>query len=427
MHRFDRYKGFRDASLNLSRPLTILIGPNGAGKSNAIEGVELLSALAQGTRLHRITDTGRGGTCEVRGGLQGCPSYDGDSFTLGFSAWQRFERRKVHFDYDITVKTVPEPRIAKETLSFDIGKLFFETVEGTTAKTSGDVLVRYNNFARGGRKPQVSVQASRSALAQYSDFIVNNKKRRDSVRFVEGIRRYLQSSFVFDPRPNAMRRYERIGNDVLAKDGSNLSAVLYGLHTGGEAAKATLGRLFKRVKTIPDEPYASFDFVTTELGDVMFGMREEGSDALADARILSDGTLRSLAVLTALETAKSFSRVVVEEFDNGLHPSRVKVLINAISEAAENRKINVLVTTHNPATLNALSTTQLDGVVIVTRRDEDYSSTMIPLSEVPLHDELLERGRLGDVVTRRILDEYLNPRHEELRRQRMKEWLRGLP
>ena len=43
---------------------------------------------------------------------------------------------------------------------------------------------------------------------------------------------------------------------------------------------------------------------------------------LVDARLLSDGTLRMLAVVTALETVPTGSRIIIEEFDNGLHPSR---------------------------------------------------------------------------------------------------------
>lgn len=45
MHYFNNFKGFAQAELDLSQPLTILIGPNGSGKSNVIEAVELLSFI----------------------------------------------------------------------------------------------------------------------------------------------------------------------------------------------------------------------------------------------------------------------------------------------------------------------------------------------------------------------------------------------
>ena len=42
---------------------------------------------------------------------------------------------------------------------------------------------------------------------------------------------HLQASFVFDPDPKLMRSYERVGDTILKRNGSNLSAVLYGLST----------------------------------------------------------------------------------------------------------------------------------------------------------------------------------------------------
>ena len=45
--RFVNWKSFRDATLHID-PLTVLIGGNSSGKSNAIEGLQLLSRLAQG-------------------------------------------------------------------------------------------------------------------------------------------------------------------------------------------------------------------------------------------------------------------------------------------------------------------------------------------------------------------------------------------
>ena len=56
---------------------------------------------------------------------------------------------------------------------------------------------------------------------------------------------------------------------------------------------------------------------------MIFGLEEVADNFFVDASIMSDGTLRSLAVLTALETVEPNSRVIIEEFDNGLHPSRI--------------------------------------------------------------------------------------------------------
>ena len=423
MHHFFDFKSFRRARIRLIRPLTILVGPNGSGKSNALEGIEVLASIAAGNPLREITDLERQGALNVRGGLQGCPRYGTDSFTLEFSARMRWSGQFEATRYSVTVAPLPEPRIKAESLFFGDTMLFRE-IEGSGSPASADIRVEYNNFARGGRKPQEAVSATRSALSQYEHFAKKNQKLRESLRLIRRVRRYLHSSFVFDPRPGTMRRYERIGHDSLLRDGSNLSSVLYGLsRNGGD----TLDGLFSHIRQVPDEPYSKFDFVTTPLGDVIFGMYEEHSGALSDARMLSDGTLRTLAVLTAVTTGEKYSPVVVEEFDNGLHPSRVASLIHAIAGISKERQINVLLSTHNPAVLNALTPEQQQNVVLAFRSKSDYCSRLLPLNKVARHDELLEKGRLGDLVTRRVVDQHLDPDFESKRSEEMRRWLAGLP
>jgi hypothetical protein len=362
---------------------------------------------------------------EIRGGLQACPYRDSDKFAFMFLANIKFLGRDRPFAYWIQVRVRPKPRISLEQLTFtDDDTLIFKTESGTQSSTSGDIRVVYNNFARGGRKPKASVSANVSVISQYKDFARGNTKYDPCMRVVNGIMGYLRSSFVFDPNPKLMHGYERVGDDTLSRDGSNLSAVLYSLHKGNKDQQKSLGRLLEWISQLPEEPYVSWEFVDTKLGDVIFALRE-GSGFLVDARLLSDGTLRCLAVMTALETVAENSRVVIEEFDNGLHPSRVKVMIKAIESCCKRRKLNVLVTTHNPATLNALQPDQLDGVVFCAWDNETQAFKLINIYELPRHDELLERGRLGDLVTRRIVERHLAPGFEEEQKEKALEWLRN--
>lgn len=427
MHYFHDFKGFSEAELNLFKPLTVLIGPNGSGKSNTIEAIELFSFIVHGRSLHEVTDVGKGGVLEIRGGLQSCPHYGHDFFSFAFSASIKFERVNKSFSYSLKIQAKPQPRVAEEKLSFDDGMVIFQTMGQPHSATSGDIKVEYNNFARGGRKPLAFVSCNRSVLSQYNEFAEkNNKKYAACAGMIRGIMEYLRSSFVFDPNPKLMRTYERIGNNILSRDGANLSAVLYALSKGNEKERQTLNRLLNWIKQLPEEPYQDLDFVTTPLSDVIFGFKEDNQESIIDARMLSDGTLRCLAVLTAIETVAPDSRVVIEEFDNGLHPSRVHILMEAIADCCKRRKLNILVTTHNPATLNALQPEQLDGVVLCAWISEQQAFKLVRLSDLPRYDELLERGRLGDLITRRVIDQYLAPGLEKARREKALAWLQKL-
>ena len=426
MHHLRNYKGFADAQIDLLKPFSLLIGPNGSGKSNVIEAIELLSFVARGQPLYEIGDIGRGSSgLEVRGGLQACGRKGKDRFQLGFSANVRFEGQRRPFWYDVEICTRPYPQIIDERLKVG-DRTLYKTLPKQPDSTSRDLTVQYDNFARGGRKPHVQVSSDRSVLSQYREFAAsNNLSYKNWLQAVQGIMSHLQASFVFDPDPKLMHNYERVGDTILKKNGSNLSAVLYGLSTGDEDQQATLQRLLKKIRQLPDEPYEEFDFTLTSLGDVIFGFKES-SGYKVDARVLSDGTLRTLAILTAFETVSEGSRIVVEEFDNGLHPSRVGVLTEAIAEVAKNRHLQVLVTTHNPATMNFLTREQLEGVVLCTWDDKNESASLVRLDELPRYDEFLERGRLGDLVTRRVVDQYLAPEFEEQQKKKALAWLEDL-
>ena len=425
MHHFMAFKGFKDVSIDLRQPFTLLIGPNGSGKTNLIEAIELLSFIARGQPLYEIADVGRTETgLQIRGGLQACGHMGQDLFTLRFRALTKFDGESKPVDYRIQICTKPHPQILEEKLTVG-DRVIYETLPKDPASASRDLMVKYDNFARGGRKPQTAASSERSVLSQYREIAQKNHNIKECNQLVQTIMHHLQASFVFDPNPKLMHGYERTGNNVLSKDGANLSAVLYTLSIGDETQQASLDRLLSQISQLPDEPYEEFSFTTTNLGDVIFWLREK-TGYKVDSRLLSDGTLRTLAILTALETVQVGSHVIVEEFDNGLHPSRVGVLTSAIAEATERRDLRVLVTTHNPATMNNLTPEQMKGVVLCTWSEKKQAADLVALDSLPRSDELLERGPLGDLVSRRVIEQYLAPEFEEQQRQKVLDWVEAL-
>lgn len=420
MYELENFKSFANASVDLSRPLTVLIGPNGVGKTNLIEGVELLAVIANGLPLHEVSDVGRGGRFEVRGGLQACPRRPSSSFELSFHGDLDFEGVSQAIVYSVEVLASSTPEIQAERLV--VGP---RTLIDATRTGSGLLKVTFDNFKRGPNKPSQAVPSSRSLLSQYESFAASGGKFEECSRLVQSLRQYLARSYAFDPHPRLMRGYERIGNGVLQRDGANVGSVLYGLSTGATDQRASLVHIIDRIRQLPEESFDDIAFETTRLNDVLFGLkRADGS--MVDARVLSDGTLRGLAVLTALETANPRSRLVVEEFDNGIHPSRVRDLFAAALETARRRQLNVLITTHNPATLDALPDDSLDGVVVAYWSKEEQTAKLAPLSELPRLQELLERGRLGDLVTRRVLEAYLREPSDAERAAQAKAWIEAL-
>jgi predicted ATPase len=390
MYHFEHFKNFANAELDLVTPLTVLIGTNGSGKSNVIEAIELLSFIVHGGLLHDIGDLGSGSDrpLKIRGGLQFCPSFGQEACSLGF--------RTAEMSYTLNLQIKPRPKIRQERLEVR-GELIVDTSEW-------------------------QVSAPQSIFSPYPEDFSAHLESLSHWRKV--LRDALPRPLIVEPRPWLMRTYEDMKNDLLAPHGSNLSAVLYALSQGTEEDKQTLDRLLGWIKQLPDEPYQAISFVTTEFDDVIFGFKEAPEKPLVSAKLLSDGTLRSLAILTALETVKPHSLVVIEEFDNSLHPSRVAMLVTAMAECSQRRQLTVLGTTHNSTTLNVLQTPreQLEGVVLCRRDAVAQSSQLIRFLDLPLLEEILERGHLGDTITRRLTEQYLEPGFEEERIQEALKW-----
>ncbi len=433
MHCLTDFKNFARAELNLFEPLTVLLGRNGSGKTNLIEGVELLASLARGTPFNEVTDVDRGGAFEVRGGLRSCIRFGREKLGLRLNrASVRFDGRERPVDYFIGIAARGRNDVLLAEESLQIGdRTLFHAIE-----SGGESMeVRYDNFSR-GRNPTCQVSASRSVLSRYEEIIGNSQasspRLRELTRTVQGVRGYLRNSYIFDPHPKAMREYTRAeSNPRLLRNGANLSAVLFALSQGDEEQNAALQRITEIIRQIPEEPFIGIGFATTSLGDVMAGFVADAGQAtsdedLVDARLLSDGTLRMLAIVTALETVPNSSRIVIEEFDNGLHPSRARLLVETLSDTASRRELNVLVTTHNPAFMDALDDSRMESVLICHRGESGDGSTVTRLGDMDIAGTIGLRGGLGDFVTRGALDEHLAPDFADKRQRETREWLESL-
>ena len=433
MHSLTDFKNFAQASLNLFEPLTILLGRNGSGKTNIIEGIELLSTLAGGTPHNEVTDLGREGEFQVRGGLRSCMRFGAVRCRMQFHrALIRFDKQSLPIDYYIEIASKGKHGIQLAREQLQVGDKIFFAAENS----AGDLFdVRYNNFSP-GNNPSCQVSAARSVLSRYEEILRNSradrKKLSKAESTVRNTRRYLHSSYIFDPQPKSMREYERAELDPqLKRGGDNLSSVLFALQNGDEEQKATLERIANTIQQIPEEPFARISFAETTLGDVMLGfvpeVRENSDKAdLVDARLLSDGTLRMLAVLTAIETVPRRSRIIIEEFDSGLHPSRARLLVCTVSEAAERRKLNVVVTTHNPAFMDAIDDSQMESVLLCHHDEQLGASRVTRLNELDIAKTMAIGGGLGDFVTSGRIEQHLKPEFTETRAEATREWLQSL-
>ena len=126
-----------------------------------------------------------------------------------------------------------------------------------------------------------------------------------------------------------------------------------------------------------------------------------------DARGMSDGTLRLLGILTALLTRPSGTQIIIEEVDNGLHPSRSKLLLNMIRNISTERQIDVLVTTHNPALLDELGPEMVPFIVVAHRDQMTGESKLTLLEDIESLPKLMAYGKIGKLSSEGKIEEAL--------------------
>jgi predicted ATPase len=195
-------------------------------------------------------------------------------------------------------------------------------------------------------------------------------------------------------QPSAMRGYGR-RNAPLGDEGRNISGVLAQLCDDAEAKRAITDWLAEFCA--PE--IADIDFVEVkELGDVM-AMFVEKSGRRLSVRSASDGTLRFLGTLLALRLAPRDSVILLEEIDSGLHPTRIKLLVEYLETVTRERGIQVIATTHSPVILQWLSQQTLRDSLVFGRVPEHEGTLVRRLGDLPHFDEVAQHKSIDELFT----------------------------
>src|SRR5262249_31173427 len=112
--------------------------------------------------------------------------------------------------------------------------------------------------------------------------------------------------------------------------------------------------------------------------------------------LASDGAMLVTAFL-ALAYGNTPQILLIEEPENGLHPSRLKMIIDLLRKMTTgevgNRPRQLVVTTHSPLLLNF---TNPDEVRIL-RRHPERGTQVTPMTQVPGIGSLLEEFATGEL------------------------------
>lgn len=409
---YENFKSFEKAELNLEA-VTSLVGTNSSGKSNAIEGISILAESATGMDLGVILDGTRNNDSHVRGGSKACSRFKTTSFKLGCLI-------DLDEDYDllyeIKIGTSKRIMVNEESLyKVENGKVthkgdkIFKTKDRN--EDSSDIKVEYRNGKK-GMNPDIICNRTVSVLSQLTSKLPNHTETdEENLKYIGLVIANLKKIFVLDPVPSEMRDYVRTTDVELKTNCENISPVLYQMCEDKEKKEY----LMDVIRELPENEIIDIEFVETKLGDVIFGLQEKylSSSELVDAKRLSDGTLKCIAVVAAVLTMPEDGVLVVEEIDNGIHPSRVKELINRLEQVCRPKGIDILLTTHNASLLDQYDRDKLIGVSVVYRDKVNGTSKFIPFVDIKNYQDILITGGLGTAMTKDVLVEKLKSEQKE--------------
>ena len=374
--RLQGFKSFVDQSVAMGRRV-VCVGPNASGKSNLFDALCFLKGLASGLSIAETLEGHReGGHLTWPGVRGGFEVRRADCSDLTITTGWTLDGQQL--DHEITCRFSPEPHIVRECVS---GQRFAEVraIELPDQTSSGVAEVSIPHDA-GGRSIERVADTTRSHLAR-------PQAAWDIDPELAAVFQAMRAISPVDVRPDLMRGFVSLSARDLGSNAENLSAVLHLLARDPEKRAAIVDWL--RSLCAPELEDLGFIEVQ-EVNQVMLKLVERGGTAIS-ARSLSDGTLHFLGMLVAIYTAPASSLLLLEDLDAGLHPSRLRSLVQAFERAGDPGAEQVMVTTHSPYVLAALERESLRDSILFNRSLLGNGSLIRRLGDLPDFDEVEER------------------------------------
>ena len=331
------YRSLRDARIVLD-DLTVFIGANASGKSAILDALRFLNEAVQ-ARSFLTPVYSRGGILNLAWKGQEANQIelmvvleDGDRH---FEWSVRIVREAYDFHTEEHVKVLRPGSPPSEVLHAEQG-------EGSWWSGEKGELVRLR------QPPSACALSAASADASFP--------AREVSEFVG------RWGF-FDPSPFLLRRDWNLAySDRFDPYGRNLGETLYVLKQSSPEALQKIVKATQSVVGLPSEIDAResedrFYFVQYEPG-LQYPVNQMG---------VSSGTLRMLALMTALHGQPETTLIGIEEPENYIHPAALSSFVEHINDVRD--RVQFLMTTHSPLLLDFLNDPAT--VSVVSRDDSD--------------------------------------------------------
>ncbi len=335
------YRSIRDASVALD-DLTLFIGANASGKSAILDALRFL-AEAVHARDFRAPVFSRGGILNL--------AWKGQEANL-IELEVVLEYQKRRFKWSV--------RLTRQAYDFYVDESVHETTPGSPPLHLLSAEMGEGWWWSGEKEEGVKLKQPLTVCALAAASADASFPAREVAEFVG------RWGF-FDPSPFLLRRdWNLADSGRLDPYGRNLGETLYALSKSSPDVMRKVVSATRSVVGLPDEIEAR------ESEDrFYFVQREPGLQYPVNQMGVSSGTLRMLALMTALHGHPKATLIGIEEPENYIHPAALSSFVEHVRDARG--RVQFILTTHSPLLLDFLDE---PGVVSVVKRDDQQGTTV---------------------------------------------------
>jgi len=191
--------------------------------------------------------------------------------------------------------------------------------------------------------------------------------------------------------------YPKTPSLQLPSDGEGLSSILAGLQLEDRDKFANIVNQLKDVvPSLIDIRLRQIQIEQERVGHQLFFDFKGAKNVRASD--VSEGTLLTLGVLTALSTSGSPQAVLIDDIERGLHPKALKDYIEQIRLLQKkDPELQIIATSHSPYLLDYLQAEE----ILLTSLDEDGYAVVKPLTDHPEYErwkDLMDPGEFWSHV-----------------------------
>ena len=427
------FKSLESVDLKLGH-FNLLVGANASGKSNFLDALRFLQGVGNGLSITEILEGKSAATTNskwpgIRGGSQfitwrrpNGSRADSIVFSTTFSEVNPPDSSVHELIHQFTCSVANgSAYISRETLNSGANILIdedqrFSILPLTFRQTDDDAVV-----------PEVSFDDSAFDDSAFDDSagtdIVPDQSRSvlatlSSVGKILGVRQglahlatpiwcavYVASNLTqiqfLDPLPAMLREYSAKATQ-LGENGEGFAALIHEIESNG--SKPALLEWLKELR--PDEVDDIYALEGLN-NDFMVAIKEGNKEFRGP--VLSEGTLRFIALAAAFFQPSMPKVLVIEEIERGLHPSRLRLLLELMRSQSRRTGTQVFATTHSPTLLAWLTEEDRKTTFVCTRDAESGATRMRSLAEVPRLEELVrERHSLDQLFEQGWIESVLH-------------------